>query len=89
MRLQRLSLSLFGAVAVVSVVLAVGHRVAVPHQSGDRGNAVNEGDVSPLVRDLAEALVNALRGFADAICSQMSCGPSRSDPTSAPSSETA
>jgi hypothetical protein len=26
-------------------------------------NAVNEGDVSPLVRDLAQALVNALRGL--------------------------
>jgi hypothetical protein len=63
MRLQRLSLSLFGAIAVVSVVLAVATVWLFLTNPVTVANAVNEGDVSPLVRDLADALFNALRGL--------------------------
>jgi hypothetical protein len=63
MRLQRLSASLFGAVAVVSVVLAAATVWLFLTNPVTVANAVNEGDVSPLVRDLADALFNALRGL--------------------------
>ena len=63
MRFQRLSLSLFGAVTVVSVVLAVATVWLFLTNPVTVANAVNEGDVSPLVRSLAEAIVSALRGL--------------------------
>jgi hypothetical protein len=63
MRLQRLSVSRFGAVTVVSVVLAVATVWLFLTNPVTVANAVNEGDVSPLVRDLAQALVAALRGL--------------------------
>ena len=63
MRLQRLSVSLFGAVTVVSVVLAVATVWLFLTNPVTVATAVNEGDVSPLVRNLAQALVAALRGL--------------------------
>jgi len=63
MRLQRLSVSLFSAIAVVSVVLAVATVWLFLTSPVTVANAVNEGDVSPLVRNLAQALVAALRGL--------------------------
>jgi hypothetical protein len=63
MRLQRLSVSLFSAIAVVSVVLAAATVWLFLTNPVTVANAVNEGDVSPLVRDLADALFNALRGL--------------------------
>jgi hypothetical protein len=63
MRLQRLSVSLFGAVTVVSVVLAVATVWLFLTNPVTVATAVNEGDVSPLVRDLAQALYAALRGL--------------------------
>ena len=63
MRLQRLSLSLFGVVAVASVLLAAATVWLFLTNPVTVATAVNEGDVSPLVRDLAEALFNALRGL--------------------------
>ena len=61
--LQRWSASLFGAVAAVSVLLAVSTVWLFLTNPVNLANAVNEGDVSPLVRNLAEALFNALRGI--------------------------
>jgi hypothetical protein len=63
MRLQRLSVSLFSAIAVVSVVLAVATVWLFLTNPVTVANAVNEGDVSPLIRDLATALFSALRGL--------------------------
>jgi hypothetical protein len=63
MRLQRLSVSLFGAITVVSVVLAVATVWLFLTNPVTVANAVSEGDVSPLIRNLAEALVDALRGL--------------------------
>jgi hypothetical protein len=63
MRLQRLSVSLFGAITVVSVVLAVATVWLFLTSPVTVATAVNEGDVSPLVRNLAQAIVDALRGL--------------------------
>ncbi|HXD74798.1 MAG TPA: hypothetical protein VN628_13715 [Vicinamibacterales bacterium] len=61
--LQKWSASLFGAVAVVSVLLAVSTVWLFLTNPINVANAVNEGDVSPLVRSLADALFQALRGL--------------------------
>ena len=61
--LQRWSASLFGAIAVVSVLLAVSTVWLFLTNPVNVANAVNEGDVSPLVRSLADALFAALRGL--------------------------
>jgi hypothetical protein len=63
MRLQRLSLSLFGAIAAASVVLAMATVWLFLTNPVTVANAVNEGDVSPLIRDLADALFAALRSL--------------------------
>ena len=63
MRLKRLSVSLFGAITVVSVVLAMATVWLFLTNPVTVANAVNEGDVSPLVRDLAQAVFDALRGL--------------------------
>ena len=61
--LQRWSASLFGAVAVASVLLAASTVWLFLTNPATVATAVNEGDVSPLVRSLAEALFSALRGL--------------------------
>jgi hypothetical protein len=63
MRLQRLSLSLFGVVAFVSIVLAAATVRLFLTNPVTVATAVNEGDVSPLIRDLADVLFNALKGL--------------------------
>ena len=63
MRLQRLSVSLFGLIAVVSVLLAGATVWLLLTNPVTVANAVNEGEISPLVRELAQALFNALRGL--------------------------
>ena len=62
-QLQKWSASLFGAIAVVSVLLAVSTVWLFVTNPINVANAVNEGDVSPLVRSLADALFSALRGL--------------------------
>jgi hypothetical protein len=61
MRYKRIGLSLFGAVALLIVVIAVAtiwlfltHPVTV-------ATAVTEGAISPFVRDLADVLLQALQ----------------------------
>ena len=63
MRLQRLSVNLFGLIAVVSVLLAGATVWLLLTNPVTVANAVNEGEVSPLVRELAQALFSALRGL--------------------------
>ncbi len=63
MRLQRLSVSLFGLIALASVVLAVATVWLLLTNPVTVANAVSEGEVSPLVRELAEVLFNALSGL--------------------------
>jgi hypothetical protein len=63
MQYQRVGLSLFALVAIVSIVLAVATVWLFLTDPVTVANAVNEGDVSPFVRDLAQVLFNALRGI--------------------------
>jgi hypothetical protein len=63
MRLQRLSANLFGVIAIISVVLAAATIWLFLTNPVTVANAVNEGEISPLVRDLAQALLGALSGL--------------------------
>jgi hypothetical protein len=63
MRLQDVGVSLFTAVAVLSVVLAVATVWLLLTNPVTVVNAVNEGEITPLVRDLAQAIYEALRGL--------------------------
>jgi len=60
MRLQRLSVSLFACVSIAlagaTIWLFLTNPVTV-------ANAVNEGEISPLVRNLAQVLYQALSGI--------------------------
>jgi hypothetical protein len=61
--LGRTSLSLFGMVAVVAAVLASATIWLVLTDPVTVANSVNQGDVSPLVRELATAVFEALKGL--------------------------
>ena len=63
MQLQRLSVSLFGLIAIVSGVLAAATIWLFLTNPVTVANAVNDGEISPLVRDLALVLFDALRGL--------------------------
>ena len=63
MSLQRLSVSLFTCVAFVSIVLAAATIWLFLTNPVTVANAVNEGEVSPLVRSLAQVLYQALAGL--------------------------
>jgi hypothetical protein len=63
MRLQRIGVSLFGFIAIVSVVLASATVWLFLTNPVTVANAVNEGEISPLVRNLADVLYSALRGI--------------------------
>jgi hypothetical protein len=63
MRLARVSLSLFGLIAVVSAILAGATIWLVLADPVTVANSVNEGEVSPLVRELASVLYTALLGI--------------------------
>ncbi len=63
MQYQRLSISLFGVIAFVSIVLAAATVWLFLTNPVTVATAINEGEVSPLVRDLAQVLYNALSGI--------------------------
>ena len=63
MRFERLSVSLFGLIAVVSVVLAAATIWLLLTSPVTVATAVNDGEVSPLVRELARVLLDALAGL--------------------------
>ncbi len=63
MNLQRLSASLFTVIAIVSIVLAAATIWLFLTNPITVANAVNEGDVSPLVRNLAQVIYQALSGL--------------------------
>ena len=63
MKLQHLSVSLFGAIAAISMVLAAATIWLLLTNPVTMANAVNEGEITPLVRDLAQILFEALRGL--------------------------
>ena len=63
MRLQRVGVNIFGAVALVSIVLAVATVWLFLTSPVTVATAVNEGDLTPFVRDLARVLFEALQGL--------------------------
>ena len=63
MRFQRLGVSLFGLIAIVSVLLAVATVWLMLTNPVTVATAVNEGEISPLVQQLAQALFEALAGL--------------------------
>ena len=63
MQLLRVGVSLFGLAAIVSVVLAAATIWLLLTNPVTVANAVNEGEVSPVVRALAMVLFEALRGL--------------------------
>ena len=63
MRYQQIGLSVFTLIALLSIVLAAATIWLFLTNPVTVANAVNEGDISPFVRDLAEVIYNALRGI--------------------------
>jgi len=63
MRFQRLGVSVAGLVAIVSVVLAAATIWLFLTEPVTVATAVNEGEVTPLVRELARVLIDALAGL--------------------------
>jgi hypothetical protein len=63
MQLARVSLSLFGVVAVMSAVLASAVIWLLLTDPVTVADAVNEGQVTPFVRELASALYQAFSGL--------------------------
>jgi hypothetical protein len=63
MRFQRLSVSLVGVLAAISLVLAAATIWLLLTSPVTVATAVNDGDVSPLVRELAHVIFVALSGL--------------------------
>ncbi len=63
MRYERIGLSLFGAVALLVIGMAVATIWLFLTNPVTVATAVSEGDVSPFVRDLADVLLQALQGL--------------------------
>jgi ABC-type cobalamin/Fe3+-siderophores transport system ATPase subunit len=63
MDLARLSLSLFGLVAIVAAALAGATIWLLLTDPVTVADAINQGEVMPLVRELAEALLGVLQGL--------------------------
>jgi len=63
MRFQRIGVSLFSLIALVSVVLAGATIWLFLTSPVTVATAVSEGDISPLVRELAQVLLQALSGL--------------------------
>jgi hypothetical protein len=61
--IQRVGVSLFTLIAVVSIVLAAATIWLFVTNPVTVANAVNEGEISPLVRSLAAVIYNALSGL--------------------------
>lgn len=59
----RTSLSLFGTIAVLAAVLASATIWLVLTDPVTVANSVSEGNVTPLVRELASAMFEALKGL--------------------------
>jgi hypothetical protein len=61
--IQRVGISLFTLIAVVSIVLAAATIWLFVTNPVTVATAVNQGEISPLVRSLAEAIYAALSGI--------------------------
>jgi hypothetical protein len=63
MRLQRVGVSVLGAVVLICIVLAGATAWLFLTNPVTVANAVSEGDVTPFVRDLAKVIFDALQGL--------------------------
>jgi hypothetical protein len=63
MALPRLSVSLFTLIAIVSIALAAATIWLFLTNPVTVATAVNQGEISPLVRNLAEVIYQALAGI--------------------------
>jgi len=63
MNVQRISVSVFSLVAVVTIALAGATIWLFLTNPVTVANAINEGDVTPLVRNLAQVIFQALSGL--------------------------
>ena len=63
MRLARLSVSLFGTIAVLSAIVAAATIWLLLTDPVTVTEAVDTGEVSPIVRELASVLYSALAGL--------------------------
>lgn len=63
MRYERIGLSLFGAIAMLVVVVAVATIWLFLTNPVTVATAVSDGEVTPFVRDLAAVLFEALQGL--------------------------
>ena len=63
MDVQKVSISLFTCIAVISIVLAAATIWLFLTNPVTVATAVNEGEVTPLVKQLAEVLYQALAGL--------------------------
>ncbi len=63
MSLQRVGVSLFALIAIVSIVLAAATIWLFLTNPITVANAVNEGEITPLVRNLAQVLLAAFGGL--------------------------
>jgi hypothetical protein len=61
--MKQWSVSLFGAVAIVSIILAVAIVWLVLTDPVTVATSVNQGEITPLVQDLAQVIFEALRGL--------------------------
>ncbi len=61
--MRRFSISLFVVIAIVSIVLAAATIWLFVTNPVTVATAVNEGEISPLVRSLAEVLLTAFGGL--------------------------
>jgi hypothetical protein len=62
-KFEHIGLSLFGAIALLVVVLAVATIWLFLTNPVTVATAVSEGEISPFVRDLADVLLHALEGL--------------------------
>jgi hypothetical protein len=63
MRLQGFGVGVFGAIAAIAIVLALATVWLFLTNPVTVASSVNEGTVSPFVRDLAAVLLAALQGL--------------------------
>jgi hypothetical protein len=62
-RFEGMGVNLFGAIALIAVVLAVATVWLFLTNPVTVATAVNEGEVSPFIRELADVLLRALQGL--------------------------
>lgn len=63
MDVQKVSVSLFTCIAVISIVLAAATIWLFITNPVTVATSVNEGDVTPLIRELAQVVYQALAGL--------------------------